>query len=116
MTQYPVRTCVGCRAKRPKRELLRVTSADGALVFDRKRKLPGRGFYLCPGRPCIDKGLTEKRLKKVTGAATKGLSTKGLSTKGLSTKGLSTKGLSTPGLSALREILEMEILEMEACT
>jgi len=93
MAQDPVRTCVGCRAKRPKRELLRVTVADGVAVFDRKQKLPGRGFYLCPERSCIDKGLREKRLKKVTGAAT---------------KGLSTKGLSTLGLSALREILEME--------
>jgi hypothetical protein len=83
MTQDPVRTCIGCRAKRPKRELLRVAAINGAAAFDRKQRLTGRGFYLCRSVSCIEKGLKEKRLKKVTGAAAK-------------------------GLSALKEILEME--------
>ena len=55
----PLRTCIACRQKRPKRELIRVvrTSAGGppsarALEVDPKGKRAGRGAYLCRDRQC----------------------------------------------------------------
>jgi predicted RNA-binding protein YlxR (DUF448 family) len=48
----PIRTCVGCRQRRPQRELLRcVLDADGVVRVD--RRAPGRGAWLC-GPACID--------------------------------------------------------------
>jgi predicted RNA-binding protein YlxR (DUF448 family) len=42
----PVRTCIGCRTKRPQPVLVRVVrTPDGALVVG--RSLPGRGAWLC---------------------------------------------------------------------
>jgi hypothetical protein len=49
----PERTCIGCRTKRPKRELVRVVrSAEGHIVIDETGKYPGRGAYLCRRRDC----------------------------------------------------------------
>jgi len=56
----PERTCVGCRAKRPQSELVRVVRGadDGTLVVG--RTLPGRGAWLCAGSvACL--GLAERR-------------------------------------------------------
>lgn len=49
----PVRTCVGCRRRAVKPELLRVV-ADGALVVaDPLGRKGGRGAYVHPGRGCL---------------------------------------------------------------
>ena len=55
----PERTCVACRATRPKRELVRVVRppAGGALAVDLRGKAPGRGAYLCPDEACLTKGI-----------------------------------------------------------
>ena len=51
--KLPVRTCVGCRTARPKRELVRlVRQASGEVVVDPSGKLNGRGAYLCPDEAC----------------------------------------------------------------
>nr|WP_157574962.1 YlxR family protein [Jiangella muralis] len=53
-----MRTCVGCRSRVVKSELLRVVvggaGADMALVPDRDGRLPGRGAYLHPRQGCLD--------------------------------------------------------------
>ncbi|MCC6438343.1 MAG: YlxR family protein [Acidimicrobiales bacterium] len=47
----PLRTCIGCRARRPQPELLRfVRSLDAAARPD--RHAPGRGAWLCPDESC----------------------------------------------------------------
>jgi predicted RNA-binding protein YlxR (DUF448 family) len=47
----PERTCVGCRAVRPKRELLRIVlPAEGPVAVDPTGKRNGRGAYLCRDR------------------------------------------------------------------
>ena len=52
-----LRSCIACRAVRPKKELVRfVLSPEGAVVPDYYTKLPGRGCYLCPHSGCIEKG------------------------------------------------------------
>lgn len=48
------RTCVGCRRRRPKAEMLRVCKRkDGAVFVDSSGKSPGRGCYVCPDGDCI---------------------------------------------------------------
>jgi predicted RNA-binding protein YlxR (DUF448 family) len=32
-----------------------MTVADGVLVIDHERRLPGRGVYLCPSRACVER-------------------------------------------------------------
>ncbi|MGI8767767.1 MAG: YlxR family protein, partial [Propionibacteriaceae bacterium] len=42
----PVRTCIGCRQSAHPSSLLRLAVADGTLLVDQRRRLPGRGAYL----------------------------------------------------------------------
>jgi len=53
----PVRTCVGCRRRRPQRDLVRIVrTGDGRLAVG--RTLPGRGAWLCRDRPtCFDEAI-----------------------------------------------------------
>jgi predicted RNA-binding protein YlxR (DUF448 family) len=61
----PLRTCIACHQKRPKRELLRVVrQADGHLEVDARGKLPGRGAYLCPSKGCWDRALEQRKLAR----------------------------------------------------
>jgi predicted RNA-binding protein YlxR (DUF448 family) len=55
----PVRTCVGCRKRAAKADLLRVVAVGGVLTPHPAGRLPGRGasVHLDPG--CVD--LAEKR-------------------------------------------------------
>lgn len=53
----PERTCVSCRKKGGKGELIRLVNAPEGAVIDYNEKLPGRGAYVCPERVCIDKAL-----------------------------------------------------------
>jgi hypothetical protein len=50
----PVRTCVGCRERAARDDLLRVVAVEGRLVPDRARHLPGRGASVHPDVRCID--------------------------------------------------------------
>jgi len=44
----PLRSCIACRNKTAKRELLRIVALqDGGIAFDSGGKLSGRGAYLC---------------------------------------------------------------------
>lgn len=54
----PERTCVACRSRRPKRELVRVVrDPAGAVVVDKSQKQNGRGAYLCLRRSCWERAL-----------------------------------------------------------
>ncbi len=59
----PERTCVACRARRPKRELVRIVrTSDSTLVIDETGKHNGRGAYLCPRRACWERALRQGTL------------------------------------------------------
>jgi uncharacterized protein len=63
----PQRTCVGCRAVRPKRELVRlVLPAEGPVQVDPTGKRSGRGAYICraSGRTCLDQARKRKALAR----------------------------------------------------
>jgi hypothetical protein len=56
----PVRSCIGCGARKAQSELTRlVVGPEGGLVVDRKRRLPGRGAYLC-GAGCLTAAVKRK--------------------------------------------------------
>jgi predicted RNA-binding protein YlxR (DUF448 family) len=58
--EAPVRTCVGCRSRAAKFELLRVVARpDGILAVDRVGRLPGRGAHIHPDLGCVE--LAERR-------------------------------------------------------
>ncbi len=52
----PIRTCVACRARRPKRELIRIVrTPEGQVLVDPTGKAKGRGAYLCPQVTCWER-------------------------------------------------------------
>lgn len=52
----PVRMCVICRERAPKKVLTRyVRDAQGNLQFDETQTHPGRGWYLCSNPVCAQK-------------------------------------------------------------
>ncbi|WP_415951381.1 YlxR family protein [Streptomyces sp. KLOTTS4A1] len=50
----PERTCVGCRERAAKSDLLRIVRKEGACVPDPRGTLPGRGAYVHLALVCID--------------------------------------------------------------
>ena len=60
----PIRTCVACRETSEKRVLLRVVrQPDGAVCYDPKGKLSGRGAYVCARAACIALARKKKKLE-----------------------------------------------------
>jgi predicted RNA-binding protein YlxR (DUF448 family) len=60
----PQRSCIACRDKRDKRDLIRlVCNASGAIEIDKEKKMTGRGAYLCPVYRCWEAALKGNRLQ-----------------------------------------------------
>jgi hypothetical protein len=55
----PLRTCVGCRVRTVKSELLRLVLVEDVIVPDLRGRLPGRGASLHPSLSCLE--LAERR-------------------------------------------------------
>jgi predicted RNA-binding protein YlxR (DUF448 family) len=51
----PVRTCVGCRQRSNRADLLRIVIDSNELVFDEKASKPGRGAWIHPSSDCLQK-------------------------------------------------------------
>lgn len=65
MKKIPLRTCIGCKAKKPKKELIRVVKqADGKILIDFTGKTNGRGAYLCPDSNCLEQAIKTKKLSR----------------------------------------------------
>ncbi len=63
--KIPLRICVGCRLRKPKRELVRIVrTPEGEVVLDMTGKKAGRGVYICPLEDCFKKAVKGKRLEK----------------------------------------------------
>ena len=60
----PERTCISCRTRRPKHELVRlVRTTDGLRIGE----AGGRGFYLCRNVDCLVKATKAGRFKRFLG-------------------------------------------------
>ena len=56
MKSDAARTCLGCRTKRERKEMIRIVRhPEGHAVFDVDARLPGRGAYVCPAPRCVSK-------------------------------------------------------------
>ena len=51
----PVRTCVGCRQRANRSDLLRIVATSAELVFDEKASKPGRGAWIHASAECLQK-------------------------------------------------------------
>ncbi len=60
----PVRTCVGCRTRTTKVDLLRVVVDGDEFVADPQGRLTGRGAYLHPIRECFELAVRRKALSR----------------------------------------------------
>ncbi|MCX6012552.1 MAG: YlxR family protein [Chloroflexi bacterium] len=60
----PQRTCVVCRQKKLKHELVRIVRSSGNIIeLDLTGKKPGRGTYLCRTVFCFESGLISNKLE-----------------------------------------------------
>ena len=63
--KIPMRQCMGCRERLPKREMIRVVRCtDGNVQLDFSGKLSGRGAYICPKTECMKKARKAKSLDR----------------------------------------------------
>ena len=56
----PERTCVGCRERAAKNDLLRIVKSGDACVPDPRGTLPGRGAYVHPALVCLDQAVRRR--------------------------------------------------------
>jgi predicted RNA-binding protein YlxR (DUF448 family) len=53
--KIPQRTCLGCKAVKPKKELIRmVRTPEGEVLVDVTGKKSGRGVYTCANLDCLE--------------------------------------------------------------
>lgn len=65
-----MRTCVSCRAKQDKQNMLRVAkNKNGNIVIDDAFVAEGRGAYVCNNKGCINKLIKSKALNRSFKAA-----------------------------------------------
>lgn len=65
MKKIPLRTCMGCNEKKPKKELIRIVKQkDGNVEVDQTEKTEGRGAYICNNIECLNKVIKTKRLER----------------------------------------------------
>lgn len=65
MKKIPQRTCMGCNAKKDKKELIRIVKNKlGEIHIDQTGKMQGRGAYICNNVKCLDSVIKSKRLEK----------------------------------------------------
>jgi len=66
LKSIPLRTCMGCNEKKPKKELVRIVkNKEGQISLDKTGKANGRGAYICDSAECLEKVIKSKRLEKV---------------------------------------------------
>jgi uncharacterized protein len=68
----PVRTCIGCRERTEKSELLRIVARDNGISIDHRQILPGRGAYLHPRPACLEQALKRRSLGRALRSETDG--------------------------------------------
>ncbi|MTI70003.1 MAG: YlxR family protein [Firmicutes bacterium] len=61
--KIPLRKCVGCGERVPKKELIRVVkNKKGEIKIDITGKANGRGAYICNDKKCFEKAKKSRRL------------------------------------------------------
>ncbi|MBL1108075.1 YlxR family protein [Streptomyces sp. 5-8] len=60
----PERTCVGCRERAAKDDLLRIVKIEDACAPDPRGALPGRGAYVHPALVCLDQAVRRRAFSR----------------------------------------------------
>jgi uncharacterized protein len=69
----PQRTCIGCRKKAPRSELLRLVaegSGSTAVLVDERRRMAGRGAWLHPSEACLALAVKRRAFGRALNGAT----------------------------------------------
>lgn len=53
--KVPMRTCIACKACKPKKDLIRIVKSEEGIFLDRTGRKNGRGAYICDDAECIAK-------------------------------------------------------------
>ena len=65
MKKMPQRTCIGCKEKKDKKDLIRIVKdKDGNITLDRTGRANGRGAYICDNIQCLEKAIKTKALAR----------------------------------------------------
>ncbi len=63
--KIPQRQCIGCRAMKNKKDLIRILKTDSeGILIDVTGKKNGRGAYICPNADCLAKAIASKGLER----------------------------------------------------
>lgn len=63
--KIPQRQCVGCRAMKDKKALVRIVKTpEGEICVDATGKKSGRGAYICPDAECLQKARKSRALER----------------------------------------------------
>uniref|UniRef100_A0AAU2JX81 YlxR family protein n=1 Tax=Streptomyces sp. NBC_00049 TaxID=2903617 RepID=A0AAU2JX81_9ACTN len=65
----PERTCVGCRERAAKNDLLRIVAIGDECVPDTRGTLPGRGAYVHPAVVCLDQAVRRRAFPRALRSA-----------------------------------------------
>lgn len=60
-----IRTCIACRAKKNKHELLRIVKNNGVTLIDERYNINARGMYICPDIKCLERLEKNKNIERV---------------------------------------------------
>ncbi len=62
----PVRMCLGCGVRQPKKDLIRIVRApeNGKVMLDPTGKMNGRGCYVCRKPECMETVIRKKKLSR----------------------------------------------------
>jgi len=61
----PLRKCLGCEERFPKKELIRIVKdKKGNIILDKTGKANGRGAYICNNSECFEKAYKNKKIEK----------------------------------------------------
>ncbi|MFH1547641.1 MAG: YlxR family protein [bacterium] len=59
------RTCVGCRRRVGKKDVVTFKNKDGVLVLDVKGNIPGKGMNLCRKEECFDNAVKSGSFRRI---------------------------------------------------
>ena len=57
-------TCIGCRKKDNKYNLIRIVSLEKGISIDKNQSAGGRGAYICRNEECLNKLIKNKKILK----------------------------------------------------
>jgi len=64
--KIPIRKCVGCNERRPKKDLIRIVydKENKEVFLDKSGKASGRGAYICPDNKCLEKARKSRKVDR----------------------------------------------------